>query len=178
MRPEDDELDYLEQDQRVFDEKLERDGGVFVEPQRMQVDCNSEPGSCAPDDYPEDPYGIDNRPGTPDDAGYSFGLTTRDAADRHVIAEGGSRPRGPAGPDVDSDSELGQADEDELWRQMKRLVDEDEVSGLRLPEGVSEEHARRIADSTYEQGEDTVGGSATGEADADLEHGGFPTRDA
>jgi hypothetical protein len=177
MWADDDDLEYLEVGQRVFDEKLERVGGVFVEPQHMQVDCNTEPGACAPDDYPGDPYAIDTRPGTPDDAGYSFGLTTRDAADHHIIEEGRSHLIESSALETDEDAPLGSEDEQDLWHHMERLVEADEKTALRLPEGTTEESGERVFDAAAGMGDDANGGSATGGADSEPEHGGFPERD-
>lgn len=176
MHVEADDLDYLEDDQRVFNEKLERDGGVFIEPQRTQVDCNSDPGDCAPDDYPTDPYAIDNRPGTPDDVGYSYGIAGLDAADHHVIAEGISRT-GRAASEVDPMAETEVRDEEELWHRMERRIDEDEGAGLRLPEGMDATSAERVLDAMSEDSEDAFDTSATGEGGSGLEHGGFPARE-
>jgi hypothetical protein len=179
MDEENKDLEYLERDQRVFDEKVEREGGVFVEPQPQGKDCNSEREACAPDDYPEDPYAVDNRPGTPDDAGYSFGLQTNDAADHHLIPEGRSHQSGPSAPGVEHEEELGQKDEDDLWRRMEPLVEEDVAEGIRMPEGVSEEQGERIIDAMGAEftPEDQIDNSAIAQVTGEPDHGGFPDRD-
>jgi hypothetical protein len=179
MDEENKDLEYLERDQEVFDQKVEREGGVFVQPEHTQVDCNKEPDACAPDDYPQDPYAIDNRPGTPDDPGYSFGLQSNDAADRHLVPEGSSHASGPAAPGVERDKDPGQADEDDLWQRMRPLVEEDEGEGVRMPEGVSEDEAAGVLDSMGAEfvQEDQIGDSAIAEPEKNVDHGGFPERE-
>ena len=180
MEEENRDLEYLERDQRVFDEKVEREGGVFVEPQQQRTGCESERDACAPDDYPEDPYGIDNRPGTPDDPGYSFGLQSKDAADHHVIPEGRSHQSGRSAPGVERDEEAGQADEDDLWRRMEPLVEEDTAVGVKLPEGATEEEGEEILDAMGAEftPEDQTDNSAIGQVAGEPDHGGFPEREA
>ncbi len=157
----DDDKDYDSLQGHLANDKLVREGGVFIEPQHSEVDCNQEAQSCGPDDYPEDPYAIDNRPGTPDDLGYTWGVEIP----------------GDAGAD-----KLGQDDADELWSLQEPLIEEDVDDGIKMPAGVSAEDARRILDAMGDEAAEVLpeaseGVSATGGDDAGEGHGGFPERD-
>lgn len=182
MYEEDKDTEYLGEDQKVFNEKLERVGGVFVEPEHAEVDCNSEPDACAPDDYPEDPYAIDNRPGTPDDVGYSMGLLSNDAADRNVVPDGRTREYGAAAPDTERDLEPGTEDERDLWARNEPLVEEDVDDGIKLPLGMDEDDGADVLSAMGDDSGDATpegieGGSATGEPTTTPDRGGFPERD-
>lgn len=181
MNDDDRDIEYLEQDEKVFDEKLERIGGVFVEPEQTQVDCNAEKDACAPDDYPEDPYAIDNRPGTVDDVGYSSGLTTRDANDLSMVPDGQTRQSGPAAPATERDLASGAEDEADLWSLQEPLIEEDVDDGIKIPLGMSDEDAEDVLDAMGDDSSEVLpetaeGGSATGESTTP-EHGGFPERE-
>lgn len=180
MFADDNDTEYLDKDQRVFNERLERIGGVFVEPERTEVDCNTEE-ACAPDDYPEDPYAIDNRPGTVDDIGYGLGVTTRDANDRHVMPDVAGRQVGPKASDTERDLELGTEDEQDLWRMQEPLIEEDVDDGIKIPAGMDDEDAERVMaamgdDSGDATPEGIEGNSATGEPTTTPDRGGFPER--
>lgn len=182
MYQDDEDVEYLQEEDRLANESLERVGGVFVEPERSQVDCNQEEAACAPDDYPEDPYAIDNRPGTVDDVGYSYGLQTTDANDISFGPEGKAVERGEPAPATERDLELGQLEADDLWQRQEDLIEEDEDDGIKIPLGMNEEDGERIMgamgdDSGDESAEGIAGNSATGEATTNPPHGGFPERD-
>lgn len=179
MYDDNNDIEYLDREDRVANEKLERVGGVLIEPQKMEVDCNSEEAACAPDDYPEDPYSIDNRPGTPDDVGYSQGLLSPDANDITFVPEGGVRESGPRAPATERERDLGTEDEEDLWRRNEPLVEEDVDDGVRLPLGMNEQDGERVMgamgdDSGDATPENVEGGSATGEPTTIPDHGGFP----
>lgn len=176
----DDESDqWPEREQHIFDEKVERVGGVFVEPEHTQVDCNQPDAGCATDEYPEDPYSVDNRPGTVDDPTYSFGVELPNAADQHVVPEGATHQTGPEAGD-EPELELGERDERDMWRRQRSLIEEDSDSP-NLPVGMSEEDQGRIASAMGDdQGdgapEDIAETSATGSPTSGEDHGGFPER--
>lgn len=69
-----------EDEQRLTDEELEREGGVFVRRRGgREVTCDVR--ECAPDDYVEDEINDDGVPGTVDDLPFDYGVETPDAAD-------------------------------------------------------------------------------------------------
>jgi hypothetical protein len=138
-------------DARVANERLTREGGVFVQPPHYEVDCNTDPGSCAPDDYPEDPYAIDNRPGTVDDIGYSYGVDADGAEDLWR-------------------SQRALREEDEL-NSVELPEGADEADGRRLLDLMGDETADAMPEGDRSS-------SATGEATSAPEHGGFPERPA
>ena len=144
-----DDIDVDEPEGRLANEKLVREGGVFVEPPHYEVDCNRTPGSCAPDDYPEDPWSVDNRPGTPDDLGYAFGTDATGAEDLWEQQQAL----------LEEDTENGVVlPEGMTAEDAQRVVDlmGDEVADA-MPEGEKSS-------------------SATGESTIGPEHGGFPER--
>lgn len=183
MYLEDDEnTNWPEREQHVFDEKLEREGGVFIEPQHTQVDCNSPDAGCATDEYPEDPFSIDNRPGTVDDPTYSMGVELPNAADQHLVPEGGTHQGGRPAPDEEREWEPGELEERDMWRRQRALIEEDADDGIKMPAGTSDEQAERILDAMGDESADNVpdmtqGGSATGEPTTAPDRGGFPERD-
>lgn len=170
-----------EREQHIFEEKLDREGGVFVEPQHTQVDCNSPDADCATDEYPEDPYAIDNRSGTIDDTTYSMGVELPNAADLHLVPEGGVHQAGRAAPDEEPERDLGELEERDLWRRQRPLIQEDEGDGVKVP-GATDEQAQRVLDAMGDESSDntpdmTQGISATGEPTTAPDHGGFPERE-
>lgn len=176
----DDDVDYLDREDPLANEKLERIGGAFVEPDRIENDCNTE-GGCAPDDYPEDPYSVDVRPGTPDDVGYGYGLESTDANDITFVPDGGTHQTGMPAPDTERDEDLGQAEADDLWERQEPLIEEDVDDGLKLPAGMDDEDGERIlgamGDDSGDETADAIGNtSATGEPTTAPEHGGFPDK--
>lgn len=178
----DENPNWPEREQHVFDEKLERDNGVFAEPQHMQRDCNSPDAECATDEYPEDPFAIDNRPGTADDATYSMGVELPNAADQHLVPEGRTHQSGHSAPDEEREWEPGELEERDLWRRQRPLIEEDVDDGIKFPRGVSDEEAQHTLDAMGDETSDNVpdmtqGGSATGEPTTAPDHGGFPERD-
>lgn len=177
-----DDENVLDRDQHLVNERLEREGGVLIEPQHTGVGCEQEDPACAPDEYPEDPVAIDNRPGTVDDLTYSQGVQPPKANDLQFFEESRSGHSGPSAPDTERDKPLGQADEDELWQAQEKLTQEDEASGIRLPEGMSDEDGERVLDalgdgSAIDTSEDIAGRSATAEPGLSEDHGGFPERE-
>ena len=75
-----------ESPQRQFDERLDRESGVFVESDTKEVGCDSDEQPCAPDDYANDPEPRETGiPGTVDDAPLDFGLEIPAPADQHVV---------------------------------------------------------------------------------------------
>ena len=147
--PED--IDVDEPEGRLANERLVREGGVFVEPPHYEVDCNRAPGACAPDDYPEDPYAVDNRPGTVDDIGYAYGTNASGAEDLW------SEQRALREEDDENAIVL---PEGMTFEDAERVVElmGDEVADF-MPEGEKSS-------------------SATGEPTTGPEHGGFPDREA
>jgi hypothetical protein len=169
---------YPEREQHIFNEKLERDGGVFVEPQHGQVDCNQPGNDCAPDDYAEDPYAIDNRTGTVDDANYSMGVELPNAADLHLVPEGRSHLHGKRAPDEEADTEPGTQDAAALWGAQQLLIQEDVGDGVHVPEGLDGERVLgAMGDGEGpEAAEDAAPTSATGDPTTE-DRGGFPERE-
>jgi len=182
MYDDNDDVEYLDREDRIANEKLERVGGVLVEPEHSQVDCNRVDDACAPDDYPADPYAIDNRPGTPDDTGYSPGLLSPDASDISFVLEGGVREAGASAPATEREFDLGTADETELWRRNEPLVEEDVNDGLKLPLGMDDADGERVLGAMGDESGEAApanveGTSATGGPTSSPDHGGFPERD-
>jgi hypothetical protein len=151
-----------------------------VEPEHQQVDCNQPGTECGPDDYPEDPYAIDNRPGTPDDADYSRGVELPNADDLHLIPDRGvRRSGGEFAPDEEAERDLGERDERDMWRRQRPLIEEDAEEGIDIPPGIGEQDAERVVDmmgAEFTQ-EDATDTSATGAATSGEDHGGFPERE-
>ena len=172
--------DTMPNEQRPFDEKLDRDSGVFTEPDSHEVACDPDAEACAPDDYVNDPavreQGI---PGTVDDVPLSFGIDVPPASDEHVVLEGATKPHGASKGKADAAEDVGNADESELWGEQKSLVEEDEVAGLKLG-GFPEEEIPDILEAMGDDAADPLqdypnGTSATGVWTAP-DHGGFPER--
>jgi hypothetical protein len=167
--------------QRQFDERLDREGGVFAESDAKEVACDSEAEPCAPDDYANDSEARENGvPGTVDDAPLSFGLDSSAAADQHVVLEGATKPAGDSKEAADTADDLGSTDEKELWAEQQTLVEEDDIGGLKL-KGFPEEEIPEILDAMGDDAADPLqdfpnGTSATGDWSAP-EHGGFPVRE-
>lgn len=167
---------YPERDQHIFDEKVDKEGGVFIEPQHSQRDCNTPGNECGPDEYPEDPYAIDNRTGTGDDMTYSFGVELPNPDDQHLVPEGHYR-RGHRGPatDYEVETELGDKDENDLWGRQQELIEEDVNDGVKMPVGMNDEDAEKVLDMMGAEfsEEDQAETSATGEPTTGPDHGGF-----
>jgi hypothetical protein len=164
--------------QRPLSEKLDREGGVFVEPDAREVSCDPDEEPCAPDEYVNDP---ENRsagvPGTVDDLPLPFGVDESTAADQHLVMEGPTEPAGESREDAEAAEDQGAADEKELWAQQSQLFDEDKASGVNV-RGFDEEEIPEILDAMGEDAEDVLpdspgGTSATGDWTTP-EHGGFP----
>jgi len=167
--------------QRQFDERLDRESGVFLEPDAKEVACDPEAEPCAPSDYANDTDAPETGvPGTVDDAPLSFGLDNSAPADQHVVLEGATKPAGDSLEPADTAQDIGTADENELWSEQGTLVEEDEVGGLKLdifPEEAIPEILDAMGDDAAEPLQDFPNGtSATGDWSAP-EHGGFPERD-
>lgn len=177
----DEDYDYLDQEGHLANDKLVREGGVLIEPAHSQVDCNQQRPACAPDDYPEDPYSIDNRPGTVDDVGYSYGIESPPAADMSFAPMNSTHAGGERAPATERDLDLGEIDAEELWEHQEPLIAEDLDDGIKLTEQTTEAQAQRILDALGDDAaeplsESGAGVSATGEYGSGENHGGFPER--
>jgi hypothetical protein len=177
----DDTNDAIPNEQRPFDEKLDRESGVFVEPDSREVACDPDGEACAPDDYVNDPAARETGvPGTVDDVPPSFGIEVPSASDTHLVLDGATKPSGDSRGKAEAAEDVGSADESELWGEQKALVEEDEVAGLKL-NGFPEEEIPDILEAMGDDAADPLqdypnGTSATGDWTAP-EHGGFPERD-
>lgn len=173
--------DVFPKEQRPFDEKLDRESGVFVESDAREVGCGPEGEPCPPDDFADDPYTSHSEavPGTVDDIPLTFGVQLPKANDNHLVPDAKSHQAGPSAPAEEHEHEQGSADARELWRQQKALVEEDEASGLDLsafPEADAADILGAMGDDAADALPDAPGGvSATGEG-GEPEHGGFPER--
>lgn len=179
MIEDEERTEYPERDQHIFDEKLEREEGILIEPAHTQRDCNTPGNECAPDDYAEDPYAVDNRPGTADDMTYSFGVELPNPDDQHLVPEGRShRSNATPGSDYDVETELGDKDENDMWGQQQALIEEDVDDGVKMPLGLTDKDAEEVLDMMGAEfsGEDQTETSATGEPTTGPEHGGFEER--
>ena len=167
-------------DQRPFNEDLSRESGVFVEADGGEVTIDTDDSGAAPDDYVADPGERDpGLPGTSDDLPLTFGIETQAPDDQHLVMEGATKPSGHTREKAEAREDLGKADEAELWRAQKALIEEDEKSGLKL-DGFDEEEIPAILDAIGDDAADPLqdfpnGTSATG-VWSTPEHGGFPER--
>lgn len=167
--------------QRPFDEHLDRESGVFIEPDAKTVDCDEAAEACAPDDYVNDAGAHESGiPGTTDDKPLDFGLTYPPAADQHIVLEGATKPGDTSVEAADVAEDTGSTDEKELWGEAAALVEEDTVGGLKL-NGFPEEEIPEILMAMGDDAADPLqdfpnGTSATGDWSAP-EHGGFPERE-
>jgi len=173
--------DVFPKEQRPFDEKLDRESGVFVEPDAREVGCGPNGEPCPPDDFAEDPYSshAEAVPGTVDDVPLTFGVQLPKANDEHLVADARSHQSGSPAPAEEHEHPEGTADERDLWRQQKALVDEDEASGVDLS-GFSDAQVAEIMNAMGDDAADALpdapgGVSATGEG-SEADHGGFPER--
>lgn len=179
MADQDEETTHPERGRHIFEERLEREGGVFVEPQHDEVGCADPEVECGPDDYPEDPFAIEHRPGTVDDAGYSMGVELPDAGDLHLIPDRGRLRSGERAPDEEAELALGERDERDLWRRQRPLIEEDSEEGIDMPAGMDDEDAARVMDAMGAEfvEEDQADVSATGSATSGPDRGGFSEED-
>lgn len=166
--------------QRPIDEHLDRESGVFIEPDAREVTCEPDAEPCAPDDYVNDPNAREiGVPGTIDDAPMSFGLEVPPAADTHIVIEGATRPGDECDESAKAAEEVGSVDEKELWGHQASLVEEDEVGGIKLkgfPDAEIPDILEAMGDEAAEPLPDFPNGvSATGDWNSP-EHGGFPER--
>lgn len=170
-----------ESTQRPFDEKLDRESGIFLEPDAREVGCDTSAEACAPDDYVNDAGARETGvPGTEDDVPPTFGLETPLAADQHIVLEGATKTQGETLEPVDAAEDQGTADEKELWAEQLALLEEDVAGGLNL-RGFPDEEVPDILEAMGDDAADPLqdfpnGTSATGDWAAP-EHGGFPERD-
>jgi hypothetical protein len=168
-------------EQRPIDEHLDRESGVFIEPDAHEVTCEPDAEPCAPDDYVNDPAAPENGiPGTVDDVPLTFGVEAPSASDNHLVLEGATKSSGKSEESEKAAEEIGKTDEGELWGQQVALVEEDEIGGLNL-NGFPDEEIPEILDAMGDDAADPLqdfpnGVSATGEWSAP-EHGGFPERE-
>lgn len=168
--------DDLNREQKQFEERLDRDGGLLIEPH----DSETAPEELPPDDYVTDPWADGDRPGTVDDLPYTMGVETPDADDLNLVPEGATRRAGSPAPDEEREAEPGRRDERDLWAKQKPLIAEDEDDGIKLP-GFDDETAKRVVDAMGDDVADPLpdapnGTSATGSVSGP-DHGGFPERD-
>ena len=117
-------------------------------------------------------------PGTIDDIPLDYGEEVPDSGGSHSGALAGTK-RGPVVRAPKESETPGTADERELWRAQKALVEEDEKTGLKL-EGFSEDEIPDILEAMGDDAADPLldtpnGTSATG-LWSEPEHGGFPER--
>jgi hypothetical protein len=172
--------DVLAREQPPFEEKLDHNEGVLEEPDAHVVGTGHGGPEAAPDDYSSDPFADGaNEPGTVDDIPLTFGQQLPDSADAHLVPEGSTRQEGRSSGEASDAADVGKADEDELWRAQKDLVEEDEKQGLKL-DGFAEEEIPEILDAMGDDAAEPLGDfpngtSATGDWTAP-EHGGFPER--
>lgn len=166
--------------QPLFDEKLDRESGAYLEPDAHEVSCDPDAEACAQDDYVGDPEARETGiPGTADDVPLDFGLEIPAAADQHVVLEGATKPGGETAEVKDAAEDQGAADEDELWAEQSALIEEDVDGGLKL-KGFPEDEIPDILNAMGDDAADPLldfpnGTSATGESTTP-EHGGFPER--
>jgi len=182
---------YTDDDERiphgdsVFDrERVYKEEGVFVEPPEGEAGCDPDEERCAPDDYAEDPHGENDAPGTADDVPYGYGVNTTRPADAHLVPD--DAPTFEAGHVGESaakdDPPFGSADEADLWRRQRALIEEDEDDGIKL-EGFKEEQIPGILEAMGDEAAEVLpdspnGTSATGSGSPfEPDHGGFPERD-
>ena len=190
MRAHDDEVigmyseypddDLLAKEQAPFAEKLDREEGVFSEPDAHPVGTGHQGPPAAPDDYVSDPHGGTDSPGTVDDIPLTFGEQLPEAADEHLVLEGTKRVGGRSRDEAETAEDVGGVDENELWADQQKLLQEDEKEALRL-EGFPEEEIPEILEAMGDDAADPLqdfpnGTSATGSW-SQPEHGGFPERD-
>jgi hypothetical protein len=166
--------------QRPFDENLDRESGVFVEPDAHGADCDPQADACAPDDYINDPDARETGiPGTVDDIPMRFGVEVPAAADHHIVADGATKAGAAAVDPVEAAEDETSPEEKELWAAQIALLEEDESGGLNL-RGFPEEEIPEILGAMGDDAADPLqdfpnGTSATGDWAAP-EHGGFPER--
>jgi hypothetical protein len=168
-----------ENPQRLFDERLDREGGVFMEPDAKEIGCDPEELRCSPGDYANDPEPRETGiPGTVDDTPLDFGLEIP-PADEHVVLEGAVESVGDSREATEGAEDMGSIDEKELWAAQDGLLEEDEADALVL-DGFPEEVIPEILEAMGDDAADPLpdfpnGTSATGDWSA-TEHGGFPDR--
>jgi len=173
--------DVLAKEQAPFAEKLDREEGVLSEPDAHPVGTGHRGPSAAPDDYVSDPHGSGtDTPGTVDDIPLTFGEQLPEPADEHVVLEGAKRVGGRSRDESETAEDVGAVDENELWADQQKLLQEDEKEALRL-EGFPEEEIPEILEAMGDDAADPLqdfpnGTSATGSW-SQPEHGGFPERD-
>ncbi len=173
--------DLLAREQDPVTERLDREEGVFSEPDAHPVGTGHQGPPPAPDDYVSDPHGEGaHEPGTIDDIPLTYGEQLPDAADAHLVLEGPKREAGKSREGTEAEEDSGAADENELWADQQKLLQEDEVEALRL-DGFPEEEIPEILEAMGDDAADPLqdfpnGTSATG-VWSQPEHGGFPERD-
>jgi hypothetical protein len=166
--------------QRPFDEPLDRESGVFIEPETHEVACDPDAEACAPDDYVNDPAARETGiPGTVDDVPLAFGIEVPAASDRHIVPDGAVKPAAEVLEPADAVEAEGTEEEKELWSAQMALLEEDVAGGLNL-RGFPEEEIPEILGAMGDDAADPLqdfpnGTSATGDWTAP-EHGGFPER--
>lgn len=157
-------------DRPFGDEEYIREGGVLV-PVNSGHEVRHEDGTIAPDDVVEDPIADDGVPGTQDDLPYDFGVDVSLPTDQMIASlehrASGYRSVGRTGAPADrQEPPLGAADERELWRRQRGLIEESADEASRYA-GLVDDDIRRVEASVGEDAGETLpdapgGTSATG----------------
>jgi hypothetical protein len=157
-------------DGSLEDEELVREGGVFVSRDGgHEVGC--EDGTCASDEWVEDPGTGDGVPGTADDLPYDYGVETARPTDQLITSPDHRGPGisglggvGETGADEDAEEPpLGRPEERELWRQQRALIQEsgDEAARYR---GLRDDEVARVEDAVGEDAGEVLPDAPEGES--------------
>lgn len=157
-------------DGSLKDEELVREGGVFVSADGgHEVGCQD--GTCAPDEWVEDPGTGDGVPGTSDDLPYDFGVETARPVDQLVAAPDRRNPRvsglgalGETGADKDGDEPpLGGPEERELWHKQRALIQESGDESARY-RGLRDDDIARVEAASGEDAAEVLPDAPEGES--------------
>lgn len=154
--------------------------GYFTEdPSSREAGCDPDVERCAPDDYDADEADDRNVPGTQDDLPYSTGEQLPDPADEHIVLSDAPVRTATRKKEKGESEVVGAADEADLWRRQKHLIQEDEDDGIKL-EGFTDDEAAQVLEAIGEDAADPLQGSPNGVSATgspfEPEHGGFPER--
>lgn len=121
----------------------------------------------------------DPRADLDDNDPYTLGEEKPEPADAHLMDVDAPVSRGVAAKER-GETELGAADERELWAKQKPLIEEDADDGLKL-EGFPEDRIPAILDAMGDDAAEDLPGSPNGTSATGSiggpDHGGFPERD-
>jgi hypothetical protein len=110
---------------------------------------------------------------------YTLGEEAPEPADGHLIDADAPVSRGVAAKEH-GETELGSADERELWAKQRALIEEDTDDGLKL-DGFPEDRIPAILDAMGDDAAEDLPGSPNGTSATGSiggpDHGGFPERD-